>query len=104
MRAADTIDWHFVHELVELYLSQLDQLAAAVGRGLRNHDHQAGQRAAHTLRSSSAQVGAMALANLCRRLESDEHADTEALACELNDLVKATRTALEGNWIRLPEV
>jgi HPt (histidine-containing phosphotransfer) domain-containing protein len=62
-------DAAFVRDLVETYLSdvpvQLDGIAAAVARD----DAEALVRPAHTLKSSSATVGAMRLSAVARELE-----------------------------------
>lgn len=67
-------DPEFLADLVDTYLqdgaAQVDALqgAAAVG------DVEGLVRPAHTLKSSSASVGAMPLAELCRTLEADARA------------------------------
>jgi HPt (histidine-containing phosphotransfer) domain-containing protein len=62
-------DDDFVRELVETYVSEgaghLAALAEAVARG----DTAAAVRPAHTLKSSSASVGAMRLSAICRDIE-----------------------------------
>jgi HPt (histidine-containing phosphotransfer) domain-containing protein len=63
-------DDDFVRELVETYVSEgaghLAALAEAVARG----DTAAAVRPAHTLKSSSASVGAMRLSDICRSIEA----------------------------------
>lgn len=64
-------DLEFVDELVDTYLGdavvQLDAMRAAATAG----DADALVRPAHSLKSSSANVGAMSLAEACRSLEAD---------------------------------
>ncbi|HEX5451765.1 MAG TPA: Hpt domain-containing protein [Candidatus Limnocylindrales bacterium] len=63
-------DEEFVRDLVQTYVAEasdhLDALAEAVGRG----DAAAMVRPAHTLKSSSASVGAMRLSDVCREIEA----------------------------------
>lgn len=69
-------DLEFVDELVDTYLgdaeAQLDALRAAVAAG----DDAAIMRPAHTLKSSSLNVGALGLAEQCRSLETDARTGT----------------------------
>ena len=64
-------DLEFVDELVDTYLedgvTQLEMMRAAADAG----DAEALVRPAHSLKSSSANVGASALAEACRSLEAD---------------------------------
>ena len=63
-------DLEFVDELIDTYLDdaslQLEAMRAAAASG----DAAALVRPAHSLKSSSANVGAMALADICRELEA----------------------------------
>ena len=63
-------DLEFVDELIDTYLAdaalQLEAIRAAASSG----DAAALVRPAHSLKSSSANVGAMALADICRALEA----------------------------------
>jgi HPt (histidine-containing phosphotransfer) domain-containing protein len=75
-------DQTFVDELVDTYLedgaSQVDAIRAAA----EAHNADAIVRPAHTLKSSSATVGALALADLCRQLEADGRAGAVPDAAE----------------------
>ncbi|HUQ79378.1 MAG TPA: Hpt domain-containing protein [Patescibacteria group bacterium] len=82
----------FVDELVDTYLedgrNQVEGLRAAFGRG----DTGALVRAAHSLKSSSLNVGALALAERCRALEESGrggpigrgHEQVEAIAADFD--------------------
>jgi len=63
-------DDEFVRELVETYVAEgeghLEALAAAAADG----DAAAAVRPSHTLKSSSASVGAMRLSEICRAIEA----------------------------------
>jgi HPt (histidine-containing phosphotransfer) domain-containing protein len=69
LRAATGDDDEFIADVIESYLAEgqenVDGLAAAAAAG----DIEAFGRAAHTLKSTSATVGAMRLSHLCRGLE-----------------------------------
>jgi len=75
-------DRAFVDELVDTYLddgaAQVEALRGAAAAG----DAAAIVRPAHTLKSSSATVGALALADLCRQLEADGRAGAVPDAAE----------------------
>lgn len=70
-------------ELLRLYASRLEVLGAK----LREAAGSERREAAHTLKGASLAVGALALAQLCHRLEAGEAAD----ARELARLIEATR-------------
>ncbi|MBL9079787.1 MAG: response regulator [Planctomycetes bacterium] len=59
----------FVDRLLERWLADTARLVEAVRRGIEAGDRSAVGVAAHTLKSSSANVGATALAEACRELE-----------------------------------
>jgi HPt (histidine-containing phosphotransfer) domain-containing protein len=91
-------DRAFVDELVDTYLddgaAQIEALRAAAATG----DAAAIVRPAHTLKSSSATVGALALADLCRQLEADGRAgaipDAAERAQAIAEAFDAARAAL----------
>ena len=55
--------------VVHLYLESAPELIARLRTGLAAGDHNAVRIAAHTLKSSSANLGASALAEMCKQLE-----------------------------------
>jgi HPt (histidine-containing phosphotransfer) domain-containing protein len=55
--------------VIRLYLESTPELIERIRAALAANDHEAVRTAAHTLKSSSANLGATALAELCRRLE-----------------------------------
>lgn len=67
-----------VGEIVDLYLRALPLRCGSIAQALAADDPAALRRAAHTLRSASALVGALSLATLCERLE-DASEQTAAL-------------------------
>jgi HPt (histidine-containing phosphotransfer) domain-containing protein len=64
-------DAGFVDELIDTYLEDAETQLAALREAARAGDVASMERPAHSLKSSSATVGAMALAELCRSLEAD---------------------------------
>ena len=62
-------DVEFLKELVDAYLDSTPGLFAAMRQAAANGDAAGLQRAAHTLKSGSASMGALALAARCKELE-----------------------------------
>jgi signal transduction histidine kinase/CheY-like chemotaxis protein/HPt (histidine-containing phosphotransfer) domain-containing protein len=60
----------FVTRVVDKYLSSSAELLAALRDGVAASDPEAARAAAHTLKSSSAQIGAVRLSALCKELEA----------------------------------
>lgn len=91
-------DLAFVDELIDTYLDdavgQLDDMRQAAAAG----DAAAMVRPAHSLKSTSANVGAVDLAELCRALEADSRTGTVADAAARVDACQLAfdevRTAL----------
>lgn len=63
-------DQEFMVSLLEQFLLDAERLVGALAPALATCDAQSLERAAHTLKSSSANVGAMLLSNLCEELRS----------------------------------
>ena len=64
-------DVEFLDELVDTYLEDSETQLAALRQAVADDDPAAILRPAHTLKSSSANVGAMTVSDLCRDLEAD---------------------------------
>ncbi|MEA5448728.1 response regulator [Leptolyngbya sp. CCNP1308] len=84
-------DAKFMADLIASYLDSAEQLVADMGTALGQKDWSTLQRAAHTLKSSSASVSADALSDLCRDLEVVLRQDPNAAVAER---VEAIRYAL----------
>ena len=67
-------DLEFVDELIDTYLEDAAAQIAAMTAAAAANDAAAMERPAHTLKSSSANVGAIALSEACRTLEADGRA------------------------------
>ncbi|MDP8904830.1 MAG: Hpt domain-containing protein [Chloroflexota bacterium] len=63
-------DPEFLRELVEAYIDDAPAQLASIRVGLAEGDVVLVNRAAHTLKSNSASVGAVGLAEMCRELEA----------------------------------
>ncbi|HXX60986.1 MAG TPA: Hpt domain-containing protein [Candidatus Sulfotelmatobacter sp.] len=64
-------DRTFLAELVEAYLADSPALVQAMRTGLATDDRTVLRRAAHTLKSTSASMGAIAFAAMCREVETN---------------------------------
>jgi HPt (histidine-containing phosphotransfer) domain-containing protein len=62
-------DTEFLKELVDAYVESTPQMFAAMRKAAAEGDAPALQRAAHSLKTGSANMGALALAKQCRELE-----------------------------------
>jgi HPt (histidine-containing phosphotransfer) domain-containing protein len=67
-------DSGFVYELVEIFLEDTAERITNLGHAFESGDLEVLEQEAHTLKSSSANVGAMLLSRDCARLESQVRA------------------------------
>ena len=102
LRASVDGDRGFVVELIEAYLSDGAAHVAAIDAAFRGDDAEALVRPAHTLKSSSATLGAMRLAGTARELEiigrSGSLAEAGEPAGRVEEEWQATSDALRA-WI-----
>jgi HPt (histidine-containing phosphotransfer) domain-containing protein len=90
LRVATGDDEAFILELVETYLSEGEGHLRGMAAAAAAADPPAIVRPAHTLKSSSASVGAMRLSAICRVIEeAGRRGDAEGLARDV-DLASAT--------------
>lgn len=87
-----------VRSIVATFLGELDQREAAVLDGVAADDPAALRRAAHTLRSMSATLGALELDELSERLERGEFPPDQDTVEAFTRSVSETRSALEA-WL-----
>ena len=73
---ADEDNPDFFEELMESYMGDAKTLAENLQEGARNADLDLMARSAHTLKSSSANIGANGLAALCAELERRTRTET----------------------------
>lgn len=67
---ADIGDREFVFETIEVYLAELPDRVAAITQGLLRGDLAEVKPVAHSLKSSSAMLGALHLASVCQDIEN----------------------------------
>jgi len=81
----------FVAQFVGIYLSELDGRLDGIRRGREVGDAELLTRLAHTLKSTSATVGALTLAERCRALEAEgANPSTPAVASLIEDVRAAS--------------
>jgi signal transduction histidine kinase/CheY-like chemotaxis protein/HPt (histidine-containing phosphotransfer) domain-containing protein len=89
-----------VSRVISLYLETSYPIGAIVREAAERGDADELASSAHRLKSSSAEVGAMRLAELCRKLEvmgrANELEDAVATAAELEEELELVRHALES--------
>jgi PAS domain S-box-containing protein len=90
--------------VVQMYRASAPQLLSDIRRGVDEGDVDRTRRAAHTLKSSSANLGAMVLASLSKRLEdqarSANMAEVNALAGQIESKLVQTLDALTSEVAR----
>ena len=89
-------DLEFVDELVDTYLSDAVVQLDGMRRAAADADAAAMVRPAHSLKSSSENVGATSLADACRSLEADGKAGVVPDAAERVAACESTFKAVEA--------
>lgn len=93
-------DAAFVDELIDTYLDDAAVQIEALRRAAAAGDFAGLVRPAHSLKSSSDNVGAVALTNLCRALEADARGGTVTEPVEriarVAEVFEATRAELQA--------
>ena len=93
-------DAEFISELVDTFLEDAPRMLSDMHQALKDGDATVLRRAAHSLKSNSAEFGAMALSSLCRELEELGKAGTFSSVDELLARVEAefaqVKVALEA--------
>lgn len=85
-----------VREMVQLFVAQVPDRLAAARQGAREGDLSSVERAAHALRSSSAQLGAVRMQVLCALVEhSASQGDHESIPRSLGELEREFARYLE---------
>jgi HPt (histidine-containing phosphotransfer) domain-containing protein len=86
-------DRAFVVDLIETYLADGEAQMQAIDEALHANDSAALVRPAHTLKSSSATLGAMRIADVARELESNGRSGRPG-----RDTPEALAARLQGEW------
>jgi HPt (histidine-containing phosphotransfer) domain-containing protein len=76
-------DAEFIAELMDTFLGDAPRMLSDMHQALEDGDATVLRRAAHSLKSNSAEFGAMALSSLCRELEELGKAGTFSSVDEL---------------------
>jgi HPt (histidine-containing phosphotransfer) domain-containing protein len=93
-----------VGKMVELYLKNAPERLADVRDGLAEGDARRAERGAHSLKSSSANLGGERLRRLCQLVEdAAEHGDLERVRALLPHLETAFEHTLQGLVRRAPD-
>ena len=95
-------DEHFVRDLLGVYVEQAVDIVAEMRASLGADDRETFRRAAHKLAGSSFYAGAMAVATICKRLESLEaepigSVHLDALESEVR---RVAVTIATGEWLQ----
>jgi two-component system, sensor histidine kinase and response regulator len=95
---------HILEKVVRLFFNNSPALLSEIHAAAAREDHDALGRAAHTLKSTSANLGARSLAELCRTLEAqcrmDVPGDTAALVAQIEGEYARVLCALEEELTR----
>ena len=90
-------DADLLNRVVEAYLSSSTKLADEARAGAAAEDPKRMAAAAHTLRSSSAQIGAMKLSSLCKEIEArGRSGSVEGVAKLLDEVSSELASVHEG--------
>ncbi|MEH1834424.1 MAG: response regulator [Nostoc sp.] len=91
-------------ELIECYLTETSRLMQDISTAIRTQDTQTIWKTAHKLKSSSASIGAIALAQLCKVLEaqggSNKLENSLELLSQLYQEYEQVKTALEKELVK----
>ena len=91
-----------IERVLGAYLSSSTRLAGQLAEARASGDLQSAQHVAHTLKSSSASIGALALARLCAEIEASIRADTLAgMPARLQSLEDELKHVLQAVQITL---
>ena len=89
----------FLTQLIDVYLEETPSLLQAMDTAVAQTDAAAMQQAAHTLKSSSASLGATTLSKLCEQLESLGHSQSTTgareIVVQLESEYERVKTALQ---------
>ena len=85
----------FLHEVIDAFLADAPELVATLHRSVDDGAAEELRRAAHTLKSNGATLGAEGFAELCRTLEQRAKAGELDGAAELVDRIEEAYRPLE---------
>jgi len=79
----------FLAQLIDIYLEETPRLLQAMGAAVTQTDPAAMKQAAHTLKSSSASLGAITFSKLCEDLERIGHSGNTTDAREIMEQIQS---------------
>lgn len=85
-----------VCELIGLYLEDAPQRMAEIRSALATDDWRLLERAAHTLKSASANIGALGLSSLCKELETSARSHDRDACASLSERSASCLDQVEG--------
>jgi signal transduction histidine kinase/DNA-binding response OmpR family regulator/CBS domain-containing protein/HPt (histidine-containing phosphotransfer) domain-containing protein len=107
LREYDDEDEPFVNILIETYLNEAPQHLDGIRTGVQSEDAKLLKESAHTLKSSSAQLGAMKFSQLCKEMEYMGRMGMETDSTEIECFVSGTAAQrlleIEAEWQKVEE-
>jgi signal transduction histidine kinase/DNA-binding response OmpR family regulator len=106
LREYDDEDDPFVNTLIQDYLADTPQKITQIQTAIKTQDIQGLKEASHTLKSSSAQLGALTFSQLCKELEYMGRAGMAAengtsLECFTSGKAATGLSKMETEWLRV---
>jgi len=105
LREYDDEDDPFVDILIETYLNEAPQHLDGIRVAVQSQDAKLLKESAHTLKSSSAQLGAMQFSQLCKEIEymgrAGMESDSTEIECFVTDAAAQRFSELEKEWQRV---
>ncbi|MDY7020082.1 MAG: response regulator, partial [Cyanobacteriota bacterium] len=102
LREYDDEDEPFVDLLIETYLNEAPQHLDGIRVAVQAQDAKGMKESAHTLKSSSAQLGAMRFSQLCKEIEymgrAAMESDSEDLECFTSGMAEKSFREAESEW------
>ncbi|MDQ6969101.1 MAG: response regulator [Mariprofundus sp.] len=78
-----------LEKILKMFLTSLAELMAAMQNGIEQHDADQVKHASHTLKSSSAMIGAQSLSELCQQIETvSSEAELAGVDCMVQEAAK----------------
>ena len=105
LREYDDEDDPFVDILIETYLNEAPQHLEGIRTAVQSQDAKILKESAHTLKSSSAQLGAMQFSQLCKEIEymgrAGMETDSTEIECFVSGAAEQHLCELEKEWRRV---
>ena len=90
--------------IMDMYVSELPAQIEGICQAIKNKECELLKSAAHRLKGTSSNIGALALSEMCARLEDKagvlDTLDTDELAASLNHEAESVLEAFNASWIK----